>query len=220
MSYFNGPNKGYGWDAGHFLANDETCLRKTMTIAANHAQVVTRENGRKVVPAGAVIPSNDGYAVGILYEDIDVTEGAKMGSVVTDGIVYEDKLPAAIESSAEAVLTGIKVITTSPAVVRPDYFGKEFVGLAVTSAEGAASGKTILTVTNLTLGTGEKFQYKADTTLPTIPNFGDPKPASGWTDLTSGDSYSITDGKKVAVIAITAGGYVFGSGDTTADTAA
>ena len=76
MSYFDGPNRGYGWDAGHFLANDETCLRKSMTIAANHAQVVTRDDGRKVVPAGAIIPSNDGNALGILFEDIDGLAGA------------------------------------------------------------------------------------------------------------------------------------------------
>jgi hypothetical protein len=119
MSYFDGPNKGYGWSAGHFLVNDETCVRKTMTIAADHAQVKTRDNGRKVVPAGAVIPANDGTAVGILYEDIDVTEGAKMGSVVTEGVVYGDRLPAAIASAAATALTGIKVIAATPTITRP-----------------------------------------------------------------------------------------------------
>lgn len=218
MSYFDGPNKGYGWAAGHFLVNDETCVRKSMTIAADHSQVVTRDNGRKVVPAGAVIPSNDGNAKGILFEDIDVTEGAKMGSVVTEGIVYEDKLPAAIESTAEAVLTGITVITTSPAITRPDYFGKAFVGLTVTSTEGAASGKTVISVSGVTLGTGEKLQYKADTTMPATPTLGGT--VTGFTDFDSGDSLTIADGKKVAVVALTAGGYVFGSGGTTADTKA
>lgn len=215
MSYFDGPNKGYGWAAGHFLVDDETCVRRSATIAANHSQVVTRDNGRKVVPAGAVIPSNDGNAKGILFEDIDVTEGAKMGSIVTEGTIYEDKLPAAIESAAEAVLTGITVITTSPAVTRPDYFGKAFVGLTVTSTEGAASGKTVISVSGVTLGTGEKLQYKAD---------ADPLPfgsvATGFTDFDSGDSLTIADGKKVAVIAVTAGGYVFGTGTVTADTKA
>ena len=215
MSYFDGPDKGYGWNAGHFLVNDETCVRQTMTIAANHAQVVTRDNGRKVVPAGAVIPSNDGNAKGILFENIDVTEGAKPGSVIVDGTIYEDKLPAAIESAAEAALTGITVITTSPAVTRPDYFGKAFVGLTVTSTEGASSGKTVISVSGVTLGTGEKLQYKAD---------ADPLPfgsvATGFTDFDSGDSLTIADGKKVAVIAVTAGGYVFGTGTVTADTKA
>lgn len=215
MSYFDGPNKGYGWAAGHFLVDDETCLRQSYTIPADHAQVQTRDNGRKVVPAGAVIPANGSTAVGILYEDIDVTEGAKMGSIVVEGTIYEDKLPAAIDSAAEAVLTGITVITTSPAVTRPDYFGKAFVGLTVTSTEGAASGKTVISVSGVTLGTGEKLQYKAD---------ADPLPfgsvATGFTDFDSGDSLTIADGKKVAVIAVTAGGYVFGTGTVTADTKA
>ena len=215
MSYFDGPNRGYGWAAGHFLADDETCIRKTMTIAADHAQAVTRTDGRKVVPAGAVIPANGATAKGILFEDIDVTEGAKMGSVVTEGIVYGDRLPAALESAAATALTGIKVIATSPAVTRPDYFGKAFVGLTVTSAEGATSGKTVISVSGVTLGTGEKLQYKAD---------ADPLPfgsvATGFTDFDSGDSLTIADGKKVAVIAVTAGGYVFGNGTVTADTKA
>lgn len=217
MSYF-GSDSGYGWAAGHFLVNDETCIRKTMTIAANHAQAVTRTDGRTVVPAGAVIPSNDGNAVGILYEDIDVTEGAKMGSVVTEGTVYEDRLPAAIESAAESAMTGITVITTSPAITRPDYFSKAFVGLTVTSTEGAASGKTVISVAGVTLDTGEKFQYKADTAMPATPTLGGK--VTGFTDFDSGDSLTIADGKKVAVVALTAGGYVFGSGGTTADTKA
>lgn len=110
MSYFDGPDKGYGWAAGHFLANDEACARETMTIPADHTQAVTRDNGRKVVPAGAVIAGK-----GIVYEDIDVTEGAKMGSVVTRGTVYGDRLPAPLSENID----GITVIEASPAVTRP-----------------------------------------------------------------------------------------------------
>lgn len=215
MSYFDGPNKGYGWAAGHFLVDDETCIRQTMTIPANHGQRVTRDDGRIVVPAGAVIPANGATAKGLLFEDIDVTNGAMPGSVVTEGTVYGDRLPAALASAAASALTGINVISTSPAVARPDYFGKEFVGLTVTSAEGAASGKTVISVSGVTLGTGEKLQYKAD---------ADPLPlgsvATGFTDFNSGDSLTIADGKKVGVIAVTAGGYVFGTGTVTADTKA
>lgn len=119
MSYFDGPNRGYGWAAGHFLADDETCIRKTMTIAADHAQAVTRTDGRKVVPAGAVIPANGATAKGILFEDIDVTNGAMPGSVVIEGTVYADRLPAALASAAATALTGITVIATSPTVTRP-----------------------------------------------------------------------------------------------------
>ena len=118
MSYFDGPAKGYGWNAGHFLVNDETCIRQTMTIAANHAQVVTRDNGRKVVPAGAVIPANGATAKGILFEDIDVTEGAKPGSVVIAGTIYGNRLPAALADAAATALKGITVLT-EPTITRP-----------------------------------------------------------------------------------------------------
>lgn len=118
MSYFDGPSKGYGWNAGHFLVNDETCIRQTMTIAANHGQAVTRDNGRKVVPAGAVIPANGATAKGILFEDIDVTEGAKPGSVVIAGTIYGSRLPAALADAAASALTEIKVIT-EPTITRP-----------------------------------------------------------------------------------------------------
>lgn len=129
MSYFDGPNKGYGWAAGHFLVDDETCLRQSYTIPADHDLVQTRDNGRKVVPAGAVIPANDGTAVGILFEDIDVTDGAKMGSIVTKGTVYGDRLPEALSedtteggstvAGAATALAGITVIEATPTITRP-----------------------------------------------------------------------------------------------------
>lgn len=213
MSYFDGPSKGYGWDAGHFLADDETCLRTTMTIAANHSQAVTRDNGRTVVPAGAVIPSNDGNAKGILFEDIDVTEGAKPGSVVTEGVVYEDLLPAAIESTAEAVLAGITVIATSPAITRPDWFSKEFAALTVQSAAGTAAGDTAVTVTGYTPASGESMKYKVgDAAQPvslgsTIDNT--------WSTYTAGTDITAATGKTITVVAVDAGGYVVAAGSAT-----
>ena len=129
MSYFDGPTKGYAWAAGYFLASDENCTRETATIPADHAAAVQRDNGRKVVPAGAVIPANDGTAVGILYEDIDVTEGAKAGSIVTAGTIYGDRLPEALSEDtteggetvpgAATALAGITVIESAPTITRP-----------------------------------------------------------------------------------------------------
>lgn len=213
MSYFNGPNKGYGWAAGHFLADDETCIRKTMTIAANHAQVVTRDDGRKVVPAGAVIPSNDGNAIGILFEDIDVTEGAHIGSVVTEGTVYEDKLPASIESAAEAVLAGITVITTSPAITRPDIDKREFAKLGVASAAGASSGKTAVTVTGYTKGSTDVYKYKTAASVD-VPVLGELLP-SGFSTWDGSADITATTGNEIVVAVVTAGGYVVAAGKAT-----
>ena len=111
---------GTTFEAGFFLVDDEACLRETTTVSANHAQKVTR-NGRSVVPAGAVIPANGSTAKGILYEDIDVTDGDAMGSIVTRGVIYGDRLPAALDAAAATALTGIKV-TTAPTATRPAIF--------------------------------------------------------------------------------------------------
>lgn len=124
MSFISTPMTGKGWEAGWFLVDNEDCTRMTTTIAANHAQVVTRPDGTKYVPAGAIVPANGATAKGILYEDVDVTTGAMPGSIVTRGAVYTDRLPAAPVAAATSALTGITFVATSPAVTRPN-FGEE-----------------------------------------------------------------------------------------------
>jgi len=124
MSFISTPLTGKGWEAGWFLVDNEDCTRMTTTIAANHAQVVTRPDGTKYVPAGAIVPANGATAKGILYEDVDVTTGAMPGSIVTRGAVYTDRLPAAPVAAATSALTGVTFVATSPAVTRPN-FGEE-----------------------------------------------------------------------------------------------
>lgn len=156
---FNQKITGRGYAPGYFLASAD-CDRMTYEISASHSQAITIGD-KKIVPAGAVIPSNDGNAVGILFEDVEVTTGNMPGSVVTRGAVYEDKLPAAIESTAEAVLPGIRVITASPAVVRPASFALDtLTELTVISAAGSDSGKTDVSYTGYTKKTGEREVYK------------------------------------------------------------
>lgn len=75
---------------GWFLANDEDCVRVTKTIPQSLA--TTESDGTKYVKMGTAFPSNDGNAIGIIYEDVDVTTGNMPGSVVTKGTVIEDKL--------------------------------------------------------------------------------------------------------------------------------
>ena len=159
MSFIQKTN-GRGYAPGFFLASAD-CDRETVQVDATHAQVVTLANGTKIVPAGAVVPSNDGNAKGLLYEDVEVTTGPMPGSLVTRGIVYEDRLPAAIESAAEAVLPGIRVITTTPGAVRPKSFDQDtLVALTVTSVGGTGSGKTDVSYSGYTPGTGERTVYK------------------------------------------------------------
>jgi hypothetical protein len=76
---------------GHFLAHEE-CVRETRQFAQNSALVQTTDEGGKYVPMGTAYPTNDGNAIGITYEDVDVTTGNMPGSVVTKGVVIEDRL--------------------------------------------------------------------------------------------------------------------------------
>jgi len=124
MSFIQTPEySGKGFNAGYFLVDDEKCTRVTAQIAQNHAAVVTRADGSKYVPAGAIIPSNDANAVGILYEDTDVTTGAMPGSIVTAGVVYGDRLPVAAAAAAKTALTGIIFDAAQPTITRPNFSG-------------------------------------------------------------------------------------------------
>lgn len=101
---------------GFFLAHEE-CERKTRQ--ATQAMAKT-ENGGKYVPMGTIYPSNDGNAVGIIYEDVDVTTGDMPASVVLSGVVIEDRLPVALAGAAKSALEakGFKFVSEAE-VVRP-----------------------------------------------------------------------------------------------------
>ena len=119
MSFISAVAKGVTHAAGWFLANNEDCTRETRTIAQSGA--TTGDDGSKHVKMGTPYPSNDGNAVGFVYEDVDVSTGDMAGSVVTKGEVYLDRLPVELSGAAQSALAGLgfKFIATSPAVTRP-----------------------------------------------------------------------------------------------------
>ena len=93
--------QGVVYAPGYFLAHEE-CERRTKQIAQSGA--TTAENGSKYVKMGKLYPSADGNAIGIVYEDVDVTTGDMPGSVVTKGVVYEDRLADAADSYSSATV--------------------------------------------------------------------------------------------------------------------
>lgn len=100
MSFISEKKQGQTYAPGWFLVTDENCVRKTRQIAQSGA--TTTAEGGKYVPMGSAYPSNDANAVGIVYEDVDVTNGDMPGSVVLQGTVYEDRL-AVTGASYDAV---------------------------------------------------------------------------------------------------------------------
>lgn len=128
MSFIKTPTTGKVYAPGYFLAkDDENCVRETMQIPAS---LGTTEGGGKYVPMGTLysVTTGEGASAtteyfGFLYEDVDVTTGDMPGSVVTKGIVYEDKLPEELTSTQRTALVakGFKFIATSPTVTRPEW---------------------------------------------------------------------------------------------------
>lgn len=118
MSFNQNDTTSKVYAPGFFLAHEE-CVRETRQIP--QAGATTLADGSKYVKMGAAFPSNDGDIEGLVYEDVDVSTGDMPGSVVTKGVVYEDRLPVELAEAAKTALEakGFTFVTV-PTVTRPD----------------------------------------------------------------------------------------------------
>ena len=121
----------------NFLASEVGLVRKTITVKADNSKAIT-ENGRKMVIAGTIFTTP---YYGLLFEDVDVTDGDKMGSLVVGGYYIDANLP----ESASSYKTNFAAQGLFPleegAVTRPDYGS---VGLTpLSNPSPSASTKTI-----------------------------------------------------------------------------
>jgi hypothetical protein len=121
MSFIVNDGSSKVYAPGYFLAHEE-CVRVTKQIA--QAGATTAANGGKYVPMGTLytetVDDTTDY-IGFVYEDVDVTTGNMPGSVVTKGVVYEDRLPVELASAAKTALEakGFTFVTES-SVTRPE----------------------------------------------------------------------------------------------------
>ncbi len=211
MSFIGAGEQGKTYAPGFFLAHEE-CVRETREIP--QAGATTADNGGKYVKMGTPFPSNNGNIEGLLYEDVDVTTGNMPGSVVTKGVVYENRLPVALASAAKTAL-GNKgfVFLTEPAVDRPD-FGPELLSMTVASAAGTAVGDTKITISNYTPSAEESYMYKVATgTAPTIAR-GD-VPDSTWSTWNGTSDITAATGKKITVVSVDGTGRALAAGSAT-----
>lgn len=209
MSFINTGRSATVYAPGYFLAHEE-CVRETREIPVSMA--TTASDGSKYVKMGTVFPSNDGNAIGIVYEDVDVTTGAMPGSVVTKGVVYKDRLPVALESSAASALAGLgfTLITTAPAVERPAWAGGALTTLTVNSAAGTAVGDTKITFSGYTPAATDEYVYKVGDSAPVI-GYGE-YPNDTWTEWDGSDDITATTGKYITVAVVNAEGAVVAAG--------
>lgn len=91
----------------NFLASAKV---QSFTCEVDASGVVAGSDGRKIVKAGTIYPANDATAKGILYSDVDVTEGSQPGSLIVEAYILEDRLPNVPSEEAKESLKEIKFL--------------------------------------------------------------------------------------------------------------
>lgn len=67
--------------------------------------MATQVDDKKIIKAGAVVPTNNASAKGIVFEDVDITDDEKKPiSVIIAGRVIKENLPVAVDTNAETAL--------------------------------------------------------------------------------------------------------------------
>lgn len=79
------------------------------TFNQNDAAAVTVD-GREIIRAGTVYPTNDASATGIVFSDIDVTDGDRNGALLIHGFVKTAALPIAPSAAARTALKQIEFL--------------------------------------------------------------------------------------------------------------
>ena len=121
----------------NFLGSEVGLVRKTITVLANNVEAVV-ENGRKIVKAGTIFTTP--YK-GLLFQDVDITDGDNIGSLMIRGSYIDANLPKSASSNATDFASQGLYAIVEGAVTRPD-FGS--VGLTKLSKPSpSASTKTI-----------------------------------------------------------------------------
>lgn len=81
---------------------------QSFTVQVSDAGVTANAHGRKIVPAGTIYPANDATATGILYKDVDVTNGPQPGANIVEGYIIKGRLPVVPAAAAITALKEIK----------------------------------------------------------------------------------------------------------------
>lgn len=120
------------------------------------------QEGRYVVKAGTIYPSNDSSAVGIILNDYDVTDGDAMLAVVVHGFIKTAALPAVPVANALAAMKQITFVPIAGAytILFLDFTKKSYEAgattagtqtLSVTLTDGMTFRDAATTKTNWTV---------------------------------------------------------------------
>lgn len=128
------------------------------TFLSNDSAAVT-EDGRKIIKAGTIYPSNDANAIGVVFNDMDVTNGDRTGALIIHGFVKKAALPANPAADAKSALGMIKflplaavtVTISATALQIANAEAKDKTHSVVVSIGGATFRPEAATLTNWTI---------------------------------------------------------------------
>lgn len=104
----------------NFLGSEVGLVLKTVTVPATASVEKVTENGRTIIKAGAYFTSP--YK-GLLFEDIDITDGAKVGSLMIGGYYIDKKLPTSVATHVDDLVKQGLFAIEEGEVTRPESFG-------------------------------------------------------------------------------------------------
>lgn len=88
----------------NFLASSKF---QNFTRMVSDKNVEVNERGHKIVPAGTIYRNDNGVAIGLLFHDVDVTNGPHEAAVMYQGIVLGARLPETVSDADKATMKGI-----------------------------------------------------------------------------------------------------------------
>ena len=86
------------------------------TFLKNDAAAATID-GRKIIKAGTIYPANDATALGVVFNDVDVTNGDASGTLIVHGFIKKAALPANPSANAKSALKAIQFFPLSAVTV-------------------------------------------------------------------------------------------------------
>ena len=103
-----------------------------VTIGRKHKQatavggivVQDTNTGRLVIKAGTVYPANDENAIGLVFQDYDVTDGDVNMAILIHGFVLEEKLPIPPSGKALAAMKQISILKKDVTIADAASAGK------------------------------------------------------------------------------------------------
>lgn len=105
MAFIQNSN---GDNRPNFLESEKALVLDTFNISGSTGK---KDGGYMIVPTGTVYPTDNENAIGIVFENVDVTGGDAPGSVLVKGRVLENNLAISAAAKNALIKKGIVFVS-------------------------------------------------------------------------------------------------------------